>query len=152
MISALTGQLADFLSSPRLTPYADIVVGITIAGVAAYFVLSKGERTEAQNTADYRLIWIHGLATAFGGDFFIVLILTLALMPIIASALSFLIGFAFGASSWIAQIGVALLIYKGILHGVGDWSVVANAGRTALGILAMFMIGLGLALFLLPPV
>jgi threonine/homoserine/homoserine lactone efflux protein len=45
MMNALTGQLADFLSSPRLTPYVDIVVGITMVGVAAYLVLSKGEHT-----------------------------------------------------------------------------------------------------------
>ncbi|MGC8636549.1 MAG: hypothetical protein ACP5T5_05960 [Thermoprotei archaeon] len=150
LMSALTGQLADFLSSPRLTPYVDIVVGTTMVGVAAYLALSKGDHAEVQNTADYKLIWIHGLAAAFGGDFFIVLILTLALMPVIPSALSFLIGLAFGAGSWIAQMGVVLLIYKGILHGMGDWNVVANAGRIALGILGLFMIGLGLSLFFFP--
>ncbi|MGC8601728.1 MAG: hypothetical protein ACP5LS_04845 [Thermoprotei archaeon] len=140
------------MSSPRLTPYVDIAVGITMVGVAAYLVFSKGEHTEAQNSANYRLILIHGLATTFGGDFFMVLTPTLALMPIIPSALSFFIGFAFGAGSWIAQIGALLLIYKGILHGVGDWSVVANDGRTALGIFAMFMMGLGLTLFFFPSV
>ncbi len=153
LMSALVGELMGLLNTSVLDPYVDIIVGLTmIGGVAAYLVFGKhgGDHHDVK-TADYRLIWIHGLAAAFGGDFFIVLILTIAIVPMITAGLSFLVGFMFGFGSWLAQTIIVLAIYKGIVKSVGDWGgVVAEAGRIALGILGLFMIGLGVYSFFTP--
>jgi hypothetical protein len=143
LMSALAGQLMGLLNTSLLDPYVDIIVGLTMIGVAAYLVFGNHEHTEEVKTADYKVIWIHGLAAAFGGDFFIVLILTLALTPLISPGLSFLVGLAFGIGSLIAQSVIVIAVYKGIVRSVRDWGTVAMAGRVALGVLGVFMIGLG---------
>ncbi|WP_054858057.1 hypothetical protein [Vulcanisaeta sp. JCM 16159] len=150
LMSALVGELMGLLNTSVLDPYVDIIVGLTMIGVAAYLVFGKHGDHHDVKTADYRLIWIHGLAAAFGGDFFIVLILTIAIVPMITAGLSFLVGFMFGFGSWLAQTIIVLAIYKGVVKSVGDWSVVAEAGRIALGILGLFMIGLGIYSFFTP--
>ncbi|MGC8607668.1 MAG: hypothetical protein ACP5L5_08940 [Vulcanisaeta sp.] len=150
LMSALVGELMGLLNISVLDPYVDIIVGLTMMGVAAYLVFGKHEDHHGVRTADYKLIWIHGLAAAFGGDFFIVLILTIAIVPMITAELSFMVGFMFGFGSWLAQSIIVLAIYKGIVKSVGDWSVVADAGRIALGMLGLFMIGLGIYSFFTP--
>ena len=144
LMSMLIGQVVGILRPEVLDPYVDIIVGLTMIGVSAYLVFGRHGGQGGVETADYKVIWVHGLAAAFGGDFFIVLILTVALVPAISTSLSFLVGLAFGAGSWIAQAFVVLAIYKGIIRSVGDWRIVADAGRIALGILGLLMIGLGL--------
>ncbi|ADN50774.1 conserved hypothetical protein [Vulcanisaeta distributa DSM 14429] len=150
LMSALIGELMGLLNTSILDPYVDIIVGLTMIGVAAYLVFGRHGDYHDVKTADYKLIWIHGLAAAFGGDFFIVLILTIAIVPMITTDLSFLVGFMFGFGSWLAQTVIVLAIYKGVIKSVGDWSVVAEAGRIALGILGLFMIGLGIYSFFTP--
>ncbi|MGC9135904.1 hypothetical protein [Caldivirga sp.] len=150
LMSALVGKLMGLLNISILDPYVDIIVGLTMIGVAAYLVFEKHRDHHGVRTADYKLIWIHGLAAAFGGDFFIVLILTTAIVPMITTGLSFLVGFMFGFGSWAAQTIIVLAIYKGIVKSVGDWSVVVDAGRIALGMLGLFMIGLGIYSFFIP--
>jgi hypothetical protein len=150
LMSALAGQLMGLLATSLLDPYVDIIVGLTMIGVAAYLVFGNHEHTEEVKTADYKVIWIHGLAAAFGGDFFIVLILTIALIPLISPGLSFLVGLAFGIGSLIAQSVIVIAVYKGIVRSVRDWGTVAMAGRIALGILGFFMIGLGVTSLILP--
>ncbi|ABW02094.1 hypothetical protein [Caldivirga maquilingensis] len=59
------------------------------------------------------------------------------------SNLSFLVGFMFGFGTWVLQTLIVLLVYKGVVHGVRDWSVMVRAGGLALGILGVFMISLG---------
>jgi hypothetical protein len=145
LMSALMGQLMGLLNIEALHPYVDIIVGVTMIGVAAYLVFGDHGAEEDVRTADYRMIWVHGLAAAFGGDFVIVLVLTAALVPAISSGLAFLVGFTFGFGSWAAQSVIVMLIYKGMVHGVRDWSSMARAGRLALGILGIFMIALGAA-------
>ncbi len=144
IMSALIGQLLNLINTSILDPYIDILVGLTMMGVAAYLVFGNHGHAEEVRTADYKLIWIHGLTAAFGGDFFIVLILTTILVPTISTGLSFLIGFAFGLGSWLSQSVIVALIYKGIIHSIKDWGIIAQAGRLALGILGLFMIGLGI--------
>ncbi len=150
LMSALVGEVMSLFNTSILDPYVDIIVGLTMIGVAAYLVFGRHDGGHGVKTADYRLIWIHGLAAAFGGDFFIVLILTVAITPMIMTGLSFLVGFMFGFGSWLSQTIIVLAIYKGVVKGVGDWSVVAEAGRIALGILGLFMIGLGIYSFFIP--
>ncbi len=151
LMSALIGELMGLLNTSVLDPYVDIIVGLTmIGGVAAYLVFGRHGDYHDVKTADYKLIWIHGLAAAFGGDFFIVLILTIAIVPMIMTGLSFLVGFMFGFGSWLAQAIIVLAIYKGVVKSIGDWSVVAEAGRVALGMLGLFMIGLGIYSFFIP--
>ncbi len=151
LMSALVGQLMGLLDIAALGPYVDIIVGATMIGVATYLVFGgHGKASEEKVTADYKLIWIHGLAASFGGDFFVVLVLTAALVPAISPGLSFLIGLMFGAGSWAAQTIIVMAVYKGIIRTVKEWSIMASAGRMALGILGLFMIGLGIYSFLVP--
>ncbi|MFP3196379.1 MAG: hypothetical protein RXQ74_05870 [Caldivirga sp.] len=144
LMSALVGQLMNLLNINALEPYVDLIVGLTMVGVAAYLVFGNHEEHGDVKTADYKLIWVHGLAAAFGGDFFIVLILTVAIAPAVTTGISFMVGLMFGLGSLAAQMLVVLLIYKGVIRGVRDWSIMAKAGRIALGILGIFMITLGL--------
>jgi hypothetical protein len=84
------------------------------------------------------------VSSSLRGDFFIVLILTVAIAPAITTGISFMVGLMFGLGSLAAQMLVVLLIYKGVIRGVRDWSIMAKAGRIALGILGIFIIALGL--------
>ncbi|WP_349681912.1 hypothetical protein [Caldivirga sp. UBA161] len=143
LMSALVGQLMSLLNINALKPYVDVIVGVTMVSVAAYLVFGNHEEHEGVKTADFKLIWIHGLAAAFGGDFIIVLVLTTALVPAMPINLSFLVGFMFGFGSWVSQALIVLLVYKGVMRGVRDWGIMARAGRLALGILGVFMISLG---------
>ncbi len=145
LMSALVGQLMNLLNINALEPYVDLIVGLTMVSVAAYLVFGNYEEHGDVKTADYKLIWVHGLAAAFGGDFFIVLILTVAIALAITTGISFMVGLMFGLGSLAAQMLVVLLIYKGVICGVRDWSIMAKAGRIALGILGIFMITLGLS-------
>jgi len=152
-LSALTSQLFSFFESYSLDPLVDIIVGITMIGVASYLILRKERRSVSEKekeyaSADYKVIWIHGIAAAFGGDFIVVLILTLAIVPIIGSGEGFLIGLTFGMASWLAQSLVVALVYKGVIRGVKDLSIMVRAGRLSLLFLGVFMIGLGVFSFM----
>ncbi|MGC9071741.1 MAG: hypothetical protein ACP5HK_03475 [Acidilobus sp.] len=150
LMSALVGQVIGLLQTPLHGPVVDIAVGITMVGVAAYLVFSEHENSGEVKTADYKMIWIHGLAAAFGGDFFIVLVMATILVPVISSGTSFLVGLMFSLGSWAAQLAVVVLIYKGVFKGLKDWQLVSGAARFALGILGLFMIGLGIYSLLYP--
>ncbi|ABW02093.1 hypothetical protein [Caldivirga maquilingensis] len=67
-------QLMSLLNTGALEPYVDLIIGVTMVGVAAYLVFSNHEEHEDVRAADFKLICIHGLAAALGGDFTIVLI------------------------------------------------------------------------------
>jgi hypothetical protein len=144
-LSALTGQLLSFFQDYDLDPIVDVIVGLTMIGVAAVFLFKdKGKATDKGDNPDYKLIWIHGLAAAFGGDFIVVLLLTVALSTLVSVNLTFLIGLLFGIGSWMAQSVVVLLIYKGVVNATkGNFGVLARAGRLSLLFLGIFMIGLG---------
>jgi len=144
-LSALTGQLLSFFQDYDLDPIVDVIVGLTMIGVAAVFLVKdKGKAADKGDNPDYKLIWIHGLAAAFGGDFIVVLLLTVALSTIVSVNLTFLIGLLFGIGSWMAQSVVVLLIYKGVVNATkGNFGVLARAGRLSLLFLGIFMIGLG---------
>ncbi|MCQ4366931.1 MAG: hypothetical protein NO114_04670 [Sulfolobales archaeon] len=144
-LSALTGQLLSFFQDYDLDPIVDVIVGLTMIGVAAVFLVKdKGKAADKGDNPDYKLIWIHGLAAAFGGDFIVVLLLTVALSTLVSVNLTFLIGLLFGIGSWMAQSVVVLLIYKGVVNATkGNFGVLARAGRLSLLFLGIFMIGLG---------
>ncbi|SAI86745.1 uncharacterised protein [Saccharolobus solfataricus] len=92
-LSALVGQLFSFFQRYSLDPVIDIIVGLTMISVASVFILRhKSEVKSKEENPDYRLIWIHGLAAAFGGDFIVVLLLTMAISSIINIHITFLIG------------------------------------------------------------
>jgi hypothetical protein len=145
-LSALTGQLLSFFQNYDLDPIVDVIVGLTMIGVAAVFLVKdKHEVADKHNNPDYKLIWIHGLAAAFGGDFIVVLLLTVSLSTFISINLTFLIGLLFGIGSWIAQSIVVLLIYKGLVNVTkANFEVLSKAGRLSLLFLGIFMIGLGI--------
>nr|CCC55510.1 conserved hypothetical protein [uncultured archaeon] len=150
LMSALMGELMGLVDIQVLHPYVNFIVGATMIGVAAYLVFGDNKEENNVKTADYRMIWIHGLAAAFGGDFVIVLVLTAALVPAISSGLGFLVGLVFGLGSWMAQSLIVVFIYKGVIHGVRNWESMAKAGRLALGILGIFMIFLGMVSLFIP--
>jgi len=145
-LSALTGQLLSFFQNYNLDPIVDVIVGLTMIGVALIFIIKgKDKVVDKDNNPDYKLIWIHGLAAAFGGDFIVILLLTIALSTLISVNITFLIGLLFGIGSWIAQSIVVLLIYKGLVKGVkANFQILAKAGRLSLLFLGIFMIGLGI--------
>ncbi|MFP3203725.1 MAG: hypothetical protein RXR43_16410 [Sulfolobus sp.] len=140
-LSALTSEVLPFFSSHDLDPYVDMVVGVTMISVAL-FILSFGKKGKVES-ADYRVIWIHGLAAAFGGDFIIVLVLTTLLIPVIPSNLGFMIGLLFGIGSFISQSVVVVFVYKGVLKVSKDFTIMEKAGKLALLMLGVFMIFLG---------
>ena len=145
-LSALTGQVLSFFENHDLDPIVDVIVGLTMIGVAAIFLIKNRDKVaDKDDNPDYKLIWIHGLAAAFGGDFIVVLLLTVALSTLISVNLTFLIGLLFGIGSWIAQSAVVLLIYKGLVNATkANFGVLARAGRLSLLFLGIFMIGLGI--------
>jgi len=145
-LSALTGQVLSFFQNYNLDPIVDVIVGLTMIGVAAIFLIKDRDKVaDKDDNPDYKLIWIHGLAAAFGGDFIVVLLLTVALSTLISVNLTFLIGLLFGIGSWIAQSAVVLLIYKGLVNATkANFGVLARAGRLSLLFLGIFMIGLGI--------
>lgn len=143
-LSALTGQLYNFFVNYNLDPLVDIMVGITMIGVSLYILYRKDYNVKEDKTADYKLIWVHGTAAAFGGDFIIVLLLTLALAPFIPINITFSIGLLFGLGSLLSQSLIVSLIYKGIIKSIKNTSVMLRAGRLSLGFLGVFMIILGI--------
>lgn len=142
-LSALTGDVFSFFISNNLDTYVDIVIGITMISVALALLIHK-EKEGREKTADYKIIWIHGLAAAFGGDFIVVLILTIATVTFLPSMFSFLVGLLFGLGSWFAQGIVVALAYKGALKIVNDTTIMIRAGRLSLFFLGIFMLMLGL--------
>lgn len=142
-LSALTGDVFSFFTSNNLDTYVDIIVGVTMISVALALLIHRKE-DKKEKTADYKVIWVHGLAAAFGGDFIVVLILTVATVTFLPSMFSFLVGLLFGLGSWIAQSLVVALTYKGVVRVVQDTSIMIRAGRLSLLFLGAFMIMLGL--------
>jgi len=142
-LSALVGQVLSFFQSTDTDPYVDIIVGITMIGVALLLMHKEGKKRGEEATADYKMIWIHGVAAAFGGDFIVVLLLALAVGVTFESNLTFLVGLILGVGSLLAQSIIVSLIYKGIVKSIGrDFSIMIRAGRLALLFLGFFMIGL----------
>jgi len=140
-LSALASEVLPFFSLHDFDLYVDMVVGVTMISVAL-FILSVGKKGKVES-ADYRVIWVHGLAAAFGGDFIIVLVLTTLLIPVIPSNLGFMIGLLFGIGSFISQSVVVVLVYKGVLKVSKDFTIMEKAGKLALLMLGVFMIFLG---------
>jgi hypothetical protein len=140
-LSALTSEVLPFFSLHDFDPYVDMVVGVTMISVAL-FILIVGKKGKVES-ADYRVIWVHGLAAAFGGDFIIVLVLTTLLIPVIPSNLGFMIGLLFGIGSFISQSVVVVFVYKGVLKVSKDFTIMEKAGKLALLMLGVFMIFLG---------
>ncbi|MGC9106110.1 MAG: hypothetical protein ACP5HQ_06815 [Thermoprotei archaeon] len=146
-LSALTSQVLPILSEGVYDPLVSVIVGLTMLGVALFLKAKerkKGRGEEGvQARADYRAIWIHGVAAAFGGDFFVVLFITTIIHPIIPQNLGFAVGLLFGLGSWLAQSAVVALAYKGLVNVAKDLSILARAGVLSLAILGAFIIGIG---------
>lgn len=140
-LSALESEILPFFSSYDVDPYVDVIVGITMISVAL-FILNAGRKGKVAS-ADYRVIWVHGLAAAFGGDFIVVLVLTALLISMIPANLGFMIGLLFGLGSFISQALVVVLVYKGVLKASRDFTIMERAGKYALFILGVFTIFLG---------
>ncbi len=142
-LSSLASEIFSTFLNYNLDSYVDIIVGITMISVALALLAHKN-KGDLEKRADYKIIWIHGIAAAFGGDFIVVLILTLASISFIPYSLGFLIGFLFGLGSWISQSIVVALIYKGMFKMTKDVSIMIKAGRLSLFFLGIFMITLGM--------
>jgi threonine/homoserine/homoserine lactone efflux protein len=146
-LSALTSQVLSFFQGEGLEAYVDIVVGLTMVTVAgALLTLRRGHGASGggrEARADYKVIWVHGVAAAFGGDFFIVFYTTVILLPVMPASMGFAVGLLFGLGSWAAQSAVVAMMYKGLIKAVRDVSLLTSAGRLSLLFLGVFMIGLG---------
>jgi hypothetical protein len=56
----------------------------------ALLTLRRGHGTSAgsrEARADYKVTWVHGVAAAFGGDFFIVFYMTVILLPMVSASM-----------------------------------------------------------------
>ncbi|BDB97874.1 hypothetical protein [Saccharolobus caldissimus] len=107
--------------------------------------MKHGKKESEETKANYKIIWIHGIAAAFGGDFIVVLLLTIALSLIVNIHITFLIGLLFGIGSWLSQSLIVALVYKGVIKVIKkDFSIMIRAGRFSLLFLGIFMILLGI--------
>jgi len=148
-------------SNPLEDPIVDGIVGLTMIGVALFYIFESKKnankissgindkiKTSEKSAPDYKLIWIHGTAAAFGGDFFIILIIALSVIAIIPTFPTFLVGLLFGLGSLSAQLVVVILTYKGLMKAIKSTDILVDAGRLSLLFLGVFMIGLGIFSFL----
>ncbi|MEM3972457.1 MAG: hypothetical protein QXF96_07685 [Saccharolobus sp.] len=148
MLSALTSEIYSFLANYNLDPYVDVIVGLTMISVSIGLLLMRKSEVSQESVRGYKVIWVHGLAAAFGGDFIVVLLLTLALTPIVGQA-GFLIGLLFGIGSFVSQAIIVGLTYKGAIKALKrDFSVMERAGKFSLLFLGIFMIFLGIYSFM----
>lgn len=144
-LSAAVGLLPSSMFQGAYDWLVDVVVGVTMISIAGlYLHKERAEEGKAPAAPDYKAIWIHGLAAAFGGDFFAVLLLALSVKALSPSFPLALVGFLFGAGSFVGQIGVVLAAYKGLLKAVRAPEILVRAGRLSLLILGFFLSGLGI--------
>lgn len=147
LLSALTSQVLNLLSDPEsLSPYADLIAGSTMIAVASLFIFKQNKmekiNIDGSVAPDYKYIWIHGLAAAFGGDFIVVLLLSAFLLgSSLPLQLGFLIGLLFGIGSMLAQTSVVYAVYKGFRRILKNTDLMAKAG-----VLSLFFLGIFLAL------
>jgi len=164
-LSALVGQIVNLGLGTNviIDPEVDIIVGLTMIAVALIYIF-KSERKEGYKTSsavddkktvseysapDYKLIWVHGTAAAFGGDFFVVLLISLSVSTILPSFPTFLVGLLFGLGSLFSQLAVVVSAYNGLVRSIiRSPAVLVNAGKLSLLFLGIFMIGLGIFSFL----
>ena len=161
-LSAFVGQAVNLGlgSNPMEDPIVDTIVGLTMIAVAFVYILKSGMKSPStvkdevgvtrKEAPDYKLIWIHGTAAAFGGDFFVVLIISLSVIALFPSFPTFLAGLLFGVGSWLSQLTVVILAYKGLIKSVKSPELLVREGRLSLLFLGIFMIGLGIFSFFSP--
>ena len=156
-LSALVGQVMGLgLASGVFNPQVDVVVGLTMIGVALFYLYKSKEKgpdadgggTAVASAPDFKLIWIHGTAAAFGGDFFVVLLLSATAATISPGVPTFVVGLLFGTASTLAQLVIVLLAYRGLIKSVKQPQLLVNAGKLSLLFLGAFMIGLGIYYYL----
>jgi len=142
-MSALVGLLPEALFQGVYDWLVDVLVGITMVAIAAVY-LSKGREEGGEAAPDYKAIWIHGIGAAFGGDFFVVLLLALTVKAATPWFPTPLVGFLFGFGSFLGQLGIVILAYRGLVGLVKAPQILVRAGRLSLLILGFFLIGLGI--------
>jgi hypothetical protein len=142
-MSALVGLLPEALFRGVYDWLVDVLVGVTMVAIAAIY-LRKSREEGGDVAPDYKAIWIHGLGAAFGGDFFVVLLLALTVKAAAPWFPAALVGFLFGFGSFLGQLGIVMLAYKGLVSLVRAPQILVRAGRLSLLILGFFLIGLGI--------
>ena len=154
ILSFMVSQILSLLTNPEmLTPYATVAAGTTMIAVASLFIIKtkkNGNKIGTDHSVpDYRYIWIHGLAASFGGDFFVVLVLSSVLLgSVIPVSLGFLIGFLFGIGSMIAQSIFVIAAYKGFNLLIKNANLIARSGILSLLFLGIFLVSLGIINFI----
>ncbi|MEM0174159.1 MAG: hypothetical protein QXV69_02015 [Sulfolobaceae archaeon] len=154
-LSALVGEVINLgLATGVLDPEVDIIVGLTMIGVAILYLLRSKSKEDPEgvksSAPDYKLIWIHGVAAAFGGDFFVVLLLSVSITTLLPSFPTFLVGLLFGLGSLASQLVVVLLAYSGLVKSIKSPQTLVNVGKLSLLFLGIFMIVLGIFSYLIP--
>jgi hypothetical protein len=119
-----------------------MAAGFTMLGIGLFFTTRNGEE---HRVPSFKHIWLHGMAAAFGGDFLVVLALTLVLVGnTIPTGMGFLVGLLFGLGSMLAQSIIAFLAYRGIRTFVTDMETIRMSGIYSLVILGVFLVILGI--------
>lgn len=143
-MSTLVGFLPDTLFKGVYNWLVDILVGLTMITIAGLYLWKNHKKGTEASAPDYKAIWIHGMGAAFGGDFFVILLLALSIKTLTQEFPLILVGFLFGLGSFLGQLGIVLIAYKGLLKLVGAHEVLIRSGRLSLLILGFFLIGFGL--------
>jgi len=154
LVSLLAGMALWHVNPDALAPYADVLLGITM--LAAAYVLTrradksveardgKGEKEVA--IADLKVILVHGIVAAFGGDVIIILVIAAALAPFIGASLLWVVGLFYGAGSWMSQMVVVSALWGATGKAAEAPETMARAGRLVLLFLGVFTLALGVLL------
>lgn len=147
LLAGAASLLKQELVGSRFTPLVDILAGLIMLGVASYLLLSGNGEQHRPKRPSYKLIWVHGLTAAFGGDFIAVLAYTVAFSGILLPAsLGWLVGLLFGLGTMGTQglIAYAAVRSAGLVERRLKASVFAESSTYSLGFLGLFLIVLGL--------
>ncbi len=141
VLSAITSSIYSLIVSPEtISPYADIFAGMTMMFVGLIFI-RKSKNEKFEKAPDFKYIWIHGIGAAFGGDFFIVLILVIALSGIfINPSMGFLVGLLFGLGSMVSQLIIVFLSFHGLKLTIKNTDTLVKTGTYSLFILGFLLI------------
>ncbi len=141
ILSAITSSIYSLVVNPEnISPYADIFAGTTMMLVGLLFI-RKSKKEIHGKAPDFKYIWIHGIGAAFGGDFFVVLVLVIALSGIFINPMfGFLVGLLFGLGTMVTQLIIVYFSFHGFKLTIKDTDTLAKTGTYSLFILGLLLI------------
>ncbi len=153
LLSGAAAFFSNQIIGGKLSPPIDVIVGLIMVGVAAFILWRKPNKRGDVRRPALKVIWIHGLAAAFGGDFVAILVYTVAFAGLLVpTSFGWAIGLLFGLGSMASQSLVAYAAIAGstkFAHSRFFARGILQEGSTySLGFLGVFLIMLGTLGFL----